>query len=185
MRVCLILILAAALAAGCGPRTVGISSDADLAAMNEEIRDRRVTLFLASNTRTLCEQAVVLRDTCTCLRPGADRPEVLPTRHVVAVKLGRPGRGAGWGVLIGGGAGGLMGVMGYLTDPDDLGASIGLVVAPILYGLVGLIVGPLTTYDFYEMHLDKGERAQSDSGGSTRGSLPLEFTGSLSTTPPN
>ena len=184
-RASLILALAVALVSGCGPRSIGVSSEADLAAMNEEIRGERVTLLLASNTRMACEQAVVLSDTCTCKQRGAEELTRMPTRHVVAVKLGRPGRGMGWGLLIGAGAGGLMGVMGYLADPDDLGASIGLVVGPVLYGLIGLIIGPFATYDLYEVDVDESELDHSESAGRAHDGPEVRPMGDLTATPPN
>jgi hypothetical protein len=132
-----------------------------------------VTLLLASNQRMSCEHAVLLPDTCTCRQRGSEIPARMPTRHVVAVKLGRPGRGAGWGVLIGAGTGGLMGLMGYLADPGDFGASIGLVVGPVLYGLVGLIAGPIATYDLYRIDVTGAAADHSQSSGSQRERQPV------------
>jgi hypothetical protein len=164
----LALVLVSVLIAGCGPRTVGVSSDTELAAMNEEIRGHRVTLFLADNTRVACDQAVVMRDTCICELSTVERPVRIPTRHVVAVKLGRPWRGVGWGFVIGAAAGGLVGVAADAPSSDAFLSAYSSWVTSIVYAAIGsaigLVAGPCFAWDRFEIDIDNEGAALPCSG---------------------
>ena len=179
------LVLVVALVSGCGPRTIPVVSSTDVDRANQEIVDRRVTMTMEDGTRMSCERAVVGLDTCTCVYGRGREVRRIPASSVKSVKIGRPGRGALWGFLIGAGSGLVMGGIDYLAAPDKDWAGAGLVVFPILNGLIGLIVGPFTTYDLYEIGMDGPEPVRSELSESAGGGPDSWLMGSSAATPPN
>ena len=165
-------LLVVILACGCGPRTITVSSPADADRASREIKDQCVTMKLTDGTRASCEPAVVRLDTCTCVDARAGTRRRVPTSDVESITAGRPGRGALWGFIIGAGAGELMGALDYLTNPGDDIPWAGMVIGPIVGGLFGLVFGPLTTLDIYELDTGGPESTGSDSSG--RSVRPLE-----------
>lgn len=148
------LVLIVAVASGCGPRTIPVVSSTDVDRANQEIGDSRVTMTMQDGTRMPCERAVVGLDTCTCVYGRGREVRRMPASSVRSVKIGRPGRGALWGFLIGAGSGLVLGGMEYLAASERNRTGFGLVIFPIFNGLIGLIAGPFTTYDLYEIGID-------------------------------
>ncbi len=180
------LILIAVLVAGCGARTIPVVSSADVDDANERIRDRRVTMRMEDGTRMPCERAVVGLDTCTCVDARVGAVRRVSAASVESIKIGRPGRGAVRGLLIGGGIGGLMSGMIYLGGgSDDIENVIGMVLAPIFCGVIGLVFAPFVTYDLYEIRTDEPEPNQAESAGSAGGGPDAQLVESLTATPPN
>ena len=179
------LILIAVLGAGCGPRTIPVVSSADVDDANERIRDRRVTMRMEDGTRMPCERAVVGLDTCTCVDARVGAVRRVPSSGVEFIKIGRPGRGALWGLLIGGGVGALLVGLSALEDPDEPDTTMGFALVPPFMGFVGLLFAPFVTCDLYVFGGKDDQPAGARWSGSGANDVNNEPIGNGITTPPN